>query len=226
MPQLYLDPHAPDPVDYAVVRLDAPASGILAPGEVWERAHAIEWGPAEYRTRFRACWDDRALHVRWDAVDPAPWHTMTSRDDHIWEEEVVELFLDADGTGRHYAELEISPANVVCDLCVESPWPALRSLTAWNWNGMESRVEPLTGGQAGWTALARLPWAGLRSLYPNRVALPPAPLGSSWRFNVFRIKRPGGPERPEDGVVYAAWSRPQGPSFHDPEAFRPLRFLP
>ncbi|HEX7088127.1 MAG TPA: carbohydrate-binding family 9-like protein [Vicinamibacterales bacterium] len=226
MPELYFDPHAPVPIDYAVVRLDTPVMGVLDAGEVWDRAQGIEWGPEAYRTRFRACWDAEALHVRWDAVDPAPWHTMTSRDDHIWEEEVVELFLDADGSGRNYAELEISPANVVCDLRVESPWPALRSVTAWDWDGMESRVAPLAGGEAGWTAVARLPWRGLRSLYPDgRVPLPPAPQ-DAWRFNVFRIKRPGGPARPEDGAIYAAWSRPSGPSFHDPDAFRPLRFLP
>jgi hypothetical protein len=154
---------------------------------------------------------------------------MTRRDDHIWEEEVVEIFLDADGSGLHYAELEISPANVVCDLDVVTPWPNLKSLTAWDWDGMTSAVhswgEP-TAGPGAWTAIARLPWDGLRSLYPDsgRVALPPA-AGEAWRFNVFRIKRPAGPSRPSDAVVYAAWSRPAGPSFHDPAAFRPLTFV-
>lgn len=227
MPELYFDPHAPDPVDYSVVRLAVPVPGIMADEEeAWNRARAIEWGPDAYRTRFRACWDCEALHVRWDAVDPAPWHTMTSRDDRLWEEEVVELFLDADGSGRNYAELEISPANIVCDLRVESPWPALRSLTEWDWEGIATRVVALGDPRSGWTALARLPWEGLRSLYPEgRVALPPAP-EEAWRFNVFRIKRPGGPANPEEGAIYAAWSRPSGPSFHDPAAFRSFRFLP
>ena len=63
-------------------------------------------GLRPYRTRFRACWDPIALHVRFDALDNAPWHTMTTRDDHLWEEEVVEIFLDLDGSGRNYAELE------------------------------------------------------------------------------------------------------------------------
>jgi hypothetical protein len=39
---------------------------------------------------------------------------------------------------------------------------------------------------------------------------------------VFRIKRPGGPDQPERDAVYAAWSVPDGPSFHDPTAFRDL----
>ena len=36
---------------------------------------------------------------------------MTRRDDPIWEEEVVEIFLDPARLGRHYAEVEISPAE-------------------------------------------------------------------------------------------------------------------
>lgn len=212
---------------YEVMPVAGPAGPLDAGAPAWDGARVIEWGPERYRTSFRALWEPLALHVRFDAVDESPWHTMTTRDEHIWEEEAVELFLDADGSGRNYAELEISPANVVCDLRVESPWPSLRSLTEWDWKGMTSAVAPLAdarGAVEGWTAVARLPWAGLRSLYPGgRVSLPPD-AGQSWRANVFRIKRPGGPARPADGAVFAAWSRPAGPSFHDPAAFRPMTF--
>ena len=218
------------PPGYNVLALDRRSPELIEPeSSAWSKADGLKWGPSPYLTCFRARWDEEALHVRFDAADTAPWHTMTRRDDHIWEEEVVEIFLDADGSGLHYAELEISPANVVCDLDVVTPWPNLKSVTAWDWDGMTSAVhawvEP-SAGPGAWTAIARLPWAGLRSLYPDasRVALPPA-AGEAWRFNVFRIKRPAGPSRPADGVVYNAWSRPAGPSFHDPAAFRPLTFV-
>lgn len=229
MVQMYRDPQAPAPGVYGVVRLEQPSAAPLAPeSPAWNRAAAIEWGPARYRTTFRACWDADALHVRFDAVDDGPWHTMTSRDDHLWEQEVVELFLDPAGEGRDYAELEINPAGVVCDLRVETPWPALRALIEWDWEGMAATVHPLEGGAAGrgWTAIARLPLAALGSLSPHAAGkLPPSP-GDRWKFNVFRIKRPGGPERPEEGAVYAAWSVPSGPSFHDPAACQPFAFEP
>jgi hypothetical protein len=217
-----------DAPGYDVVRLAATRDALLdVDADIWQNATVIEWGPAPYRTRFRACWDALALHLRFDAADDGPWHTMTTRDEHIWEEEVVEIFLDADGSGHNYAELEISPVNVVCDLRVASPWPSLKSFTEWDWDGLTTVVAPLRGAGGaldGWTALARLPWTGLRSLYPDQgVVLPPRP-GLTWRFNVFRIKRPGGPARPHDAVVLAAWSRPAGPSFHDPAAFRGLTF--
>ena len=219
---------AVDAPGYNAVRLPQASPSLLdASAPIWEEAAVIEWGPERYRTRFRACWDPEALHVRYDAIDDAPWHTMTKRDEHIWEEEVVELFLDADGSGRNYAELEINPVNVVCDLRVESPWPSLKSLTEWDWAGMATAVVPLkdTHGTAeGWTAVARLPWASLATLSDSTARRVPPAQGQTWQFNVFRIKRPGGPSQPNEGAVFAAWSRPSGPSFHDPAAFRPLTF--
>jgi hypothetical protein len=228
MAVLYEDPQAPAPNDYSVRHLPADAPMIIgADGPAWRDTAVIEWGPERYRTRFQACWDLAALHIRFDAVDPAPWHTMRTRDEHIWEEEVVEIFLDLDGSGRNYAELEISPANVVCDLRVEQPWPSVRSLTEWDWTGMVSTVVPLHdahGSTEGWTAIARLPWSGLKTLSEAAASRVPPHTGDAWRFNVFRIKRPGGPGAPADGAVFAAWSVPDGPSFHVPAKFRPFRF--
>ncbi|HEX6210782.1 MAG TPA: carbohydrate-binding family 9-like protein [Methylomirabilota bacterium] len=227
---MYRDPHAPPAEQYAAMRLATAAGELLgADHPAWQEAGSIEWGPERYRTRFQACWDPRALHVRWDAVDDSPWHTLSKRDDHIWNEEVVELFLDPLGTGRDYAELEISPINVVCDLHVETAGPPLKASLAWDWTGMSSVVVPLRdahGAVEGWTALARLPFEALQTLSPETAGrMPPSP-GTAWRFNVFRIKRPGGPQQPMEGVIYAAWSPPGGRTFHEPAAFRLLRFEP
>ena len=52
---------------------------------------------------------------------------------------------------------------------------------------------------------------------------PPKP-GDEWRFNVYRIKRPKGPTRPNDDAVYNAWSPTGGPSFHVPAAFGVMAF--
>ena len=54
-------------------------------------------------------------------------------------------------------------------------------------------------------------------------AVPPLP-GDRWRFNLFRIERPGGPQAPEKDVVAVAWSPTGEPSFHVPRAFRDLVF--
>jgi len=193
----------------------------------WQDASMIAWGEAPFATRFRAQWTASTLYVRFDADDTSPWFTMHRRDASIWEEEVVEIFIDPAGQGVDYFELEISPANVVCDLRVRRPYPNLLSETSFDLDGVESAVR-LHGegpGQApGWTATAALPFAGLRTLpVPDAIRIPPA-AGDSWRFNVFRIKRPNGPMRPNAGAILAAWSPTGTPSFHVPAAFRALTF--
>ncbi len=221
---------SPRPEAAAGYRVKATLAGgatlLSADETAWSAAGTIAWGPPRYRTAFRALWTAHALYARFDATDPDPWHTMSAHDDCLWEEEVVELFLDPAGQGRDYFELEISPANVTCDVRVRTPYPNLVSELAWDHVGLATAVCALRDqtGTVGWTAAAELPWGGFRSLpVPAHVALPPES-GDSWRFNAYRIKRPGGPQRPKDGALLEAWSPTGTPSFHVPSAFRPLRF--
>jgi hypothetical protein len=205
-----------------VARAGSDRAALLAADEAaWREAARVAWGPKAYTTEFRALWDEAGLYLRFDATDPHPWNTMTKRDEHLWEEEVVEAFLDLDRSGRDYAEIEISPANVVCDVRMVRAWPDKGDLT-WDHAGLETRAHPRTdasGKATGWVATAFLPWDGFRSL-PSaaRIALPPK-AGDAWRFNVFRIERPGGKAQPEKDAVQVALSPTGGPSFHVPAAF-------
>ncbi len=209
------------PAAYEARRTSAGAAAPLAAtAAAWDGAAEVVWGSEPYRTRFRALWNERGLHLRFDSEDDAPWFTMTGRDDRLWEEEVVEIFLDPLADGR-YVEVELNPANVVCDLRRLGPGesasdpigPMDRGFSV---AGMETATA-VTG--EGWIGTLFLPWDGLG------LSGPPAP-GVEIPFNVFRIKRPGGPEAPEEGAIFAAWSPTGGPSFHVPEAFRPLRLVP
>ena len=209
------------------VRATSADGELLIAGDAgsWQPAQIIEWGPEAYVTTFRALHTGEGLWVRFDALDPSPWHTLTERDARLWNEEVVEIFVDPDGDGANYAELEINPANVVTDLLIFEGQPSLRSDIVWDFAGLRSRVTTWAadGARRGWTAIALMPWSDFATLPDTDVSLPPRP-GDRWRFNVFRIKRPGGPEEPERDAVYAAWSPPPGPSFHVPEVFRTLEF--
>ena len=143
--------------------------------------------------------------------------------------QLVEIFLDPACLGKHYAEVEISPINIVTDLHILEPHPRLNGDRSWNWRGLESTVVPGSCGgltPGSWVALAWLPWSGLGSLGAEVAARVPPSAGDAWRFNVFRIKRPHGPSEPERDAVYAAWSAPDGPSFHEPAAFRRMEFSP
>ena len=200
--------------------------------EAWKPARAISWGPEGYDTTFRALWNGAGMFVRFDATDANPWGTLSRRDEPIYQEEVVEIFLDLDRSGSHYAEVDFSPANVVCDYHIERPLPEKdgdppwKGDRGWNFDGLQSRVEVRHDGDhtRGWRVIAFLPWDGLRSL-PSAAgtALPPRE-GDWWRFNVFRIERPHGPTDPERDLVLAAWSPAPIPKFHVASVFRKLEF--
>ena len=188
--------------------------------ETWSGARHVRFGPPEHFTEFRALWNEKGLYVRFDAKDRNPWWTYTQRDDPLWEEEVVEIFVDPSRTGDQYAELEINPANVVCDLWIVSGKLGKNADRSWNLEGLQSKTRTEHGPDGeidGWTAVLFLPWEGLGSL-------PPRP-GETWRFNVFRIERPGGEADPETDVILSAWSPPPGRSFHVPDVFRDLVFV-
>ena len=208
------------PSDYHAPRGSPDASALLAPeAAAWAAAPETVWGPEPYRTRFRALWNRHGLHLRFDSEDDAPWFTMTERDAPLWEEEVVEIFLDPLRDGR-YIEVELNPGNVVCDLRRLGPGeegtdPVGAMDRGFAVDGMETAV---ASGERGWVGAMFLPWAGLG------LSAPP-PSGTAIPFNIFRIKRPGGPEAPAEGAVFAAWSPTGSPSFHVPEAFRPLHLV-
>jgi len=213
---------------YEVNATKAERAALLgAPDDAWKGAQRIAWGPAGYETAFRALWDEAGLYLRFDATDPNPWWTMTKRDEWLWQEEVVEIFLDIDRSGRNYAELEISPGNVICDVRMVMPSPHKEMDYAWNLEGTSSQVHFVTdanGNKTGWIAAAFLPWSGFRSLPSSRtISLPPKP-GDRWRFNAFRVDRPNGKQDPERGAIEVAWSPPPEPSFHVPAAFRDFVF--
>jgi len=217
----------PEPSRYVARHTTQGTEALLDVGDApWGDAERITWGPAAVATSFRAVWSHTGLAVRFDVTDASPWHTLTERDEKLWTEEVVELFLDVGATGRAYAELEVNPVNTLVDLWVDRAED--RFDRGWDLVGLESRVHPrkdAAGRTTGWTAVAFLPWSALAAKAPPGTALPPKP-GDRWRFNVFRIERPGGPTDPEKEARYLAWSPTGQHSFHVPEAFREIEFAP
>lgn len=223
MVDMYRGPEsALQPAIYRVQATDLTPAALLAQ-QGWDAAVAVTWGPDAFATTFRALWTASGICVRWDARDRAPWATHSQRDDCLWDTEVVEVFLDPTRSGEDYAELEISPTNVVCDLHIERLSPERLVHLAWDFGQLRTAVHRAPGSD-DWCAIAWMPFEDFASISSRVAACVPARGGDVWHFNAFRIKRPGGPDRPEDGAIYAAWSVPEGPTFHAPLAFRPLVF--
>ncbi len=168
-------------------------------------------------TRSVVAWDDDNLYVMFSCVDEHAWGTLHKRDDPLWGEEVVEVFLDPDGDGRNYAELEISPHNVVVDLLIPAPGEGGKFRKDWDFEGLRSAVDLRQG--SGWTVEIAIPW---KSLADTGVTRAPQP-GDRWRVGLYRIERPGGATDPETNRQYLAWSRTER-HFHEPQRFGVIEF--
>jgi len=150
----------------------------------------------EHHTEAAMLWDDENLYIAFVCRDPEMWCTMFERDDPLASEEVVEVFIDPDGDGLNYAELEINPANVQWDLCILQRGPKWKADTEWNITGLRSAVKAYgtvndsTDTDIGWTVEIAMPWAGFKEIWPDR-AHPPTP-GEFWRLNLYRIERGAG----------------------------------
>jgi hypothetical protein len=170
-------------------------------------------GPAVQQTEARVFWTPEALCIRFECEDREPWGTLTRRDDPLWQEEVVEVFLaPGEEDPRRYFEFEVSPAGVLFDAVIHNPH-ARRSdmeiVTAWDCAGIRWHAAPRRGG---WSAGLVLPW----------VSMTEGPLPRVWRGNLYRIDRPRGGE-PE----FSCWSPTlvSPPEFHRPSRFGVLDLL-
>lgn len=206
-------PQAPEPLD------DDAAVGAWA----WKRVPSLPpllrsdgFGPAIWKTAVRICRDGFGLAVRFDCEDRGAWGTFTQRDEPLWQEEVVELFLALGAADpRRYFEFEVSPRGVLFDARVDNPTGRRADLqveTAWNCPGIRwgagntGRLHTGAGGEDWWAVLV-LPWASLGAgdSFPELL-----------RANFYRIKRPQ--EAPSE---FSAWS----PTLADPPDFhQPARF--
>jgi hypothetical protein len=177
-------------------------------------------GPSRYRTQARVLWDDERIYVAFICEDDDVWaREGRKNDDPIYEDEVVEVFIDADGDGRTYNEVEVSPANVQFDAQFPSYRSNLKEALAWR-SGMVSAVRidgtlnDSSDRDRGWRAELSIPIAQLAAV-PGRPKR-----GDRWRFNLFRIdtkNRAGA----WDG---AALSPPLRGDFHALDRFATLVF--
>lgn len=180
---------------------------------------AATGAPARQPTTARLAWDDLALYVRFDCTDRDAWSTFTRRDDPLYREEAVELFLAAApgaAAPTVYYEFNVSPAGVLFDARIDNPHGDRRGLVtepAWDAPGLRWAAGR-TGNSDDWWAALALPWAALAPATP---APQTAPLPRRWRANLYRIDRPRDGSPPE----FSAWS----PTFVAPPDFhRPARF--
>ncbi len=179
-------------------------------------------GTVSHRTEVRMAYDAEWLYIRYDCEDDRTVCQMKEDELDLWDEDVVELFVDAGNDQRDYLEFEWNPLGYKVDLLIV--WPergAYRAYREWDAKGMIYRVEwhdVLIGGEMvpGWSCDVKIPL----HLFEDMAHMPVA--GDAWRGNVYRIKR-----ATQNGDQYQAWSAVPGKeaAFHQPKRFGWFRFM-
>jgi hypothetical protein len=197
-------------------KLDEPA---------WQRAEPIslvrtDSGTApNHPTTVKMLWDDQFLYVGFSCIDPDIWGTITEHDGPMYDEEVVEVFIDANRDGISYVEIEINPLNVSLDLFALNRGGRLRPLYDWESEGMQhavtvdGSVNRRDGRDRSWTVEIAIPLSDLETA-PH---IPPAE-GDVWRLNLYRI------DRSPQGDEYSAWSPTWAINYHLPARFGEVQF--
>ncbi len=182
-------------------------------------------------TTAKILWDEDNLYFLFTMADADVWSTYSNRDDQLYEEEVVEIFIDPDGDGLNYAEIEINPLNTIFDLLLSRPWAdGGRGFAQWDPEffsaiAIDGTLNDSSDADDGWRVEMALPWTALATELldvMNGQSLPPQP-GDRWRLNLYRFERIRA-----DGAITAAeasaWSPVGVTDFHRPDRFGWLVF--
>ena len=195
----------------------------------WQQAEAITsfhcFGPKQGRptlgTTAKVLWDKRYLYVAFQCTDTDVWSVRRERDTQLWEGEVVEIYVDADGDGRNYKEFEVNPLNAVIDLNIVKPrdgnpgdWRPLAQWDSVAWKTavlVDGTLDNRRDADRGWSCEMAIPLSDLSPV--------PVRKGDRWRVQLLRIERANTLDRPE----FSAWSPTD--TFHRPERFGIMTFI-
>ncbi len=173
-----------------------------------------------YETYAQVAYDDDYMYIAFTCNDQDIHSSFTERDEHLWEEEAVEVFIDTDDRNPNdYVELEVSPRNVLYDSYIVDPDNIdVEETLKYNLKDIQTAVNvkgtvnQRQDEDRQWTVEMAIPFAEIaEGFHPDQLRQ------AVWRINFYRINRDDNP------LQFMAWSPTQG-SFHQPEKFGTIRF--
>jgi hypothetical protein len=167
------------------------------------------------------------LYIGAHLQDEHAWSSKDERDSATWEQEVFEMFVDTDGDGDNYLELQINPIGTIFDANFKkrlgtgegSRGDQINRAKKFNIEGLESAVHvegtvnDKAKGDEFWSVELKIP---LTSIPGVDSADEP---GKTWAVNFYRFDRPT-----DERTLSFAWStKPRG-DFHQVGKFGEFRF--
>ncbi len=173
------------------------------------------------QTRVRMLWDDKHLYIAAELDEDNITASLTERDSIIYRDNDFEVFLDPDGDGRNYFEIENNALGTVMDLIMDRPYRSGGSFfLPWDCKGlrlavaMDGTLNNPADRDRRWYVEMAIPFAALahNGKNPRDYAV--------WRINFSRVQWLHR-DQPEENWV---WSPTGRIDMHMPERWGYLRF--
>ncbi len=140
-----------------------------------------------FNTKFKILWDSSYLYILAGLEETDITASLKNHDDTIYRDNDFEVFIDPQGDGINYFEIEINSYATLLDLFMNKPYKNGGSAKlSWNADGIKKAVR-LYGTinksedkDSCWTVEMAIPWKALNQTTPK--------LNSSWRMNFSRVE--------------------------------------
>jgi hypothetical protein len=145
-----------------------------------------------FRTRMKMIRDDEHLYIGAQLDEPHIWATLSEKNSIIYNDNDLEIFLDPDGDGLNYYELEMNALNTLMELVMDKPYHLKGKYAFIDLPGVRSavHVQGTLNNPADedefWSVEVAIPWTSL-SRFAGETSCPPK-AGDAWRINFSRVQ--------------------------------------
>ncbi len=175
---------------------------------------------ADSQTVLKVAMDDKYLYVGFECEDKDLYSPYKNNDDKLYEADVAEIFIDADGNNKNgYYELQVSPANLKFDKSFKGG-PRRGGNTKWESNmkfavSLDGTLNKSSDTDKGWTAEMAIPFDSIKDAANN-----PPKDGDIWKVYFYRI------DKSSDGKgEYTGWIPPMKGDFHYLKFMGDMKFI-
>lgn len=177
-------------------------------------------GGANYETKAKLLYSSAGIYCLFSCEDKILTNTMQADFMDLWNEDVIEFFLQPDDSRPVYLEYELSPLNYELPILIFNQKGNFNSWLPFHYEGERKtkHATTTTGGEKkakatvnGWIVEAFIPF---RLLSPLMKSLPAS--GTIWKGNLYRIDY-------DKGEALWSWQLTSG-NFHEYNKFGSFRF--
>jgi hypothetical protein len=173
-----------------------------------------------FGARVRVAYDAERLYLGYEVEDDYVKCTFEKPDDHLWEQDTIEVMIDPDGDRKNYFEIQVSPTGLTFDTRYDTrrkPQP----FGDVQWSSATTAKVALDGtandddADKRYVVEMAVPWTAFAA-GPTKAAPPSA--ATALRMNFFVI------DARKKGQRAVAWSPPLVGDFHTLERFGEVVF--